>query len=130
MARAGALARNQTGNLIPMRTSQVEEAEVEQAIARVLQAEREAQDAVTRCASECAELVAAAHRHAGEVGARTERRIARWRENMGRMVERRVGELDSAAEAALCAEASDDGASGRLERAAAAVARELIGAAK
>ena len=113
-----------------MQAIQNEEAEVELAIAHVLQAESEAQDAVTRCKAECAELIAEAHRQAGDIAARAERRSARLRERMGAAVEKRILEIGRPVEPEPVEKAVDDTGRERLERAAAAMARELIGAAR
>lgn len=113
-----------------MRADQIEDAEVEQAIGRVLQAEREAQETVARCKDECAERVTVAHRRAVEIAVRAERRIARLREAMGAAVETQIAEIGRALEPEQAGKPMADAGRGHLERAAAAVARELTGAAE
>jgi len=106
-----------------------EEAQVDQAIARVLRAERDAQQAITHCQAECRELVAAAHRRAEAISAQAERRIATLREKIGVAIEQRIGELENTAGPGPLAQAEDDPLHERLRRAAAAVADELTEAA-
>ena len=113
-----------------MPAGQIEDAEVEQAIGRVLQAEREAQEAVARCKAECAQRVADAHRRAGETAVRAEQRIARLREAIGAAVERQIAEIGGAVEPEQAGKPVADAGRRHLERAAAAVARELTGMAE
>jgi hypothetical protein len=102
-------------------------AEDEAAIARVLQAEREAEEAIACCEAECADELARARRMAEDIAARAERRIALLTRRIAAAIEQQIVELESAA----IAEAhGGDNETAELARAADALARELTGAAE
>ena len=113
-----------------MRADYAQQAETEQAIALVLQTEREAEEAVARCKAECAELVAASRERAGKIHARAERRIAALREKLNARIKQQVREFDGAVAQASQECARDQASDELLSRAAGAVARELTGAEK
>jgi hypothetical protein len=101
-------------------------ASVDQAINRVLSAERDAREAVERCRAEAAAIHAAAAVRAGEIGRRTERRVKAAHLAADRAVERALKELLSADGGAVVHEAAaaDDP---RIDRAVEALADEIVG---
>lgn len=109
-----------------MRSDQTGNAEIEDAIATVLRAERDAEAAVERCKADCAAEVARARERAAEIAARAERRIAALNLRISSAVERRVRDLDALSAADVPRDEDD---AGDLNRAAAALVRELTGAA-
>jgi hypothetical protein len=112
-----------------MRIDPAQHAEAEAAIARVLQAEREAEGAIARCRADCAAEVAQARKRAGEIAARAERRIAALTRSIAAAIERRILDLDAAVP--VQTESGDErDESAALRRAAEALARELTGAAE
>jgi vacuolar-type H+-ATPase subunit H len=113
-----------------MQADRAQQAEVEQAIARVLQAEREAEDAVARCKLECAERVAASRERARNIQARAERRIAALREKSDAPIVQQIRELEGAAAPSLREAAGDRASDELFIQAAVAVAHELAGAEK
>lgn len=110
-----------------MRSDQAGNAKIEEPIAAVLRAEREAEAAVERCKADCVAEVARARQRAAGIAARAERRIAALNLRIGSAIERRIRDLDSASAADV--PGLEDEA-GDLSRAAAALARELIGAGR
>jgi hypothetical protein len=108
-----------------MRSDQAGNAEMDDAVATVLRAEREAEAAVERCKADCAAEIARARERAAEIAARAEHRIAALNLRFSSAVERRVQELE-ALSAADVPGSEDDGVD--LSRAAAALVRELTGA--
>lgn len=99
---------------------------VEDAIARILGAEREARESVARCELECAQRLAAARDRAREIGARAERRSSALARRIDDNAERRVRELEqtpATSPGARDAASADE----TLDRAAAALVRELTG---
>jgi len=111
-----------------MRADHAEQAEVEEAIARILQAERDAREAVGRCEAQAAARVAAAREQAAAIDARADRRIAALRARIDAAVDRRVAELDASDPKAGPATGHDPAADELFSRAAAAALRELTGA--
>lgn len=65
-----------------------------QAINRVLQAEREAGEAVAACEQEARAILQAAQRHAGRIARRTDERISRMQMRTSQRVAQRIGELE------------------------------------
>ena len=112
-----------------MRIDPAQLAEAESAIARVLQAERDAESAIARCKADCAADVAQAQKRAGEIAARAEHRIAALNRRIAAAIERRILELDAAAPVQTESGGERD-ESVVLRRAADALARELTGAAE
>jgi len=104
------------------------QAGAEEAIAAVLRAERDAQEAVARCAAEAAALVAAARSRSEEIRARAERRIGSLRGKIAAGVERRIAALPAASASGSPGE--DPAQDERLRRAAAALVEELTGASR
>jgi vacuolar-type H+-ATPase subunit H len=113
-----------------MRANPAQQADVEQAIARILQAEREADEAVARCKVECAERAAASRERARKIQARAERRIAALRGKFSVPVSERIRDLDGAVAQPPREAARELASDELLSRAAGAVARELTGAEK
>ncbi len=111
-----------------MRANPDQQAEVERAIARVLQTEREADEAVARCKGECAELLAASRERARGIHTRAERRIAALREKFNVPVGEPVRKLEGDVPQPLQETAREFTSDELLSRAAVAVARELTGA--
>jgi hypothetical protein len=110
-----------------VRIDPAQQAEAEAAIARVLQAERDAEAELARCKAECAAELARARQEAERIAARAERRIAVLNRRIAAAIEERIRELD----AALPPDTANAGGpeeSAALERAADALARELTGA--
>jgi cell division septum initiation protein DivIVA len=99
----------------------------EDAMAKVLRAEREARDAVERSKVEAGQLAEASRSSARAVAERTERRIRAAVNAFERELAQRLGEID--AEAALIAAPHALGADelAALGRAVRAIARELAG---
>jgi hypothetical protein len=110
-----------------MRTDPAHNAEIEADIARVLQAERDAEAAVARCKVDCEAEVAQARRRAEEIAARADRRIAALNRKIAAAIERRILELDAVVPEGRSGGGRDESA--ELRRAADALARELTGAA-
>jgi len=112
-----------------MEAHQAQEEHAERAIARVLEAERQAREAIARCAEERARLVSEAQAGALAIAARGERRIGALRARMAQATEQQI--------AALQRRPVDEESIGpaervteRLQRAVAAVADELAGGAE
>lgn len=112
-----------------MRIDPAQRAEAEAAIARVLQAERDAEAAIARCKADCAAELARARQQAGEIAARAERRIAALNRRIAAAIERRILDLDAAAPVQTGSGGERD-ESAVLRRAAEALVRELTGAAE
>jgi vacuolar-type H+-ATPase subunit H len=100
---------------------------VDDAINRVLMAEREAREAVEQCRGEAARILAAAEEAAREVSSRAEGRIQSVRGTADRAVERALAELRiEAGGQPRGGDASREG--GRLDRAVDALIDEILGA--
>jgi hypothetical protein len=110
-----------------MRIDPAQQAEAEAAIARVLQAERDAEAEFARCKAECAAEVARARQEAERIAARTERRIALLNRRKAAAIEKRILELDAALPRDT-AGAGGQEESAALMGAAETLARELTGA--
>ncbi len=115
----GRLAKNNAMNGEPNRSC------AEAAIARVLKAEIAAKEDAARCAEEARSILERASVRAQAIAARTDARIVRMRETLRSRTAREIQALDSgtpqgAPESSRCE---------RIERAAAALARELTVAA-
>ena len=68
-----------------------------EAMNRVLQAEREAGEAIAACRQEARDILQAAQRHANRIAARADERISRMQLRSARQVADRVRELEHAA---------------------------------
>jgi len=112
-----------------MRIDPAQQAEGEAAIARVLQAERDADEEFARCKAECAAESARAREEAERITTRAERRIAMLNRRIAAAIEERILELDAALPPDT-AGAGGQEESAALMRAAEALARELIGASR
>jgi vacuolar-type H+-ATPase subunit H len=110
-----------------MRSDEAGTSEVEDAIATVLRAERDAEEAVERCRADCAAEVARAREGAAGIAARTERRITALNTRISSTIDRRVRELEALSESDV---RNGEGDAADLDRAAAALVRELTGAAR
>ena len=112
-----------------MRTDPARNAETEAAVARVLQAERDAEAAIVRCRADCAAEVARARQRAEEIAARAERRIAALNRKIAADIERRILELDATVPVGA-GSGNERDESAALNQAADSLARELIGAGR
>jgi hypothetical protein len=99
------------------------------AIERVLQAEREARDAVASCEREARALVEEAHRHALRVAERTTARIAAARARVTMRVADAARQCEAQAAALPVKTRMDPADDQRIAPAVAAVAAELTGEA-
>lgn len=99
------------------------------AIARVLQAEGEARDAVASCERDAQRLVQEARVRAQAISARADARIAAARAALAASVAAKIARLEAAG-AALERNAGDGGDPDSLEAAVAALAADLTGGAR
>lgn len=101
--------------------------EAEQAVARVLDAERGARDEVARCERQAARLVAEARQRVAGLHERTGARIERLRERMALTAERRLSGLRAEQEELALEPRPDAATLERLDAAIALLAAEIAG---
>ena len=115
--------------LTPMVKANGSTLDTSHAIARVLQAEAEARDAVAKCERDAQRVVQTAKARARAISDRADARIASAHTALAGRVAADVERLEAEG-AALEAKAGDSPDSGRLAAAVAALAAELTGAAR
>jgi F0F1-type ATP synthase membrane subunit b/b' len=101
----------------------------EAALAQVLQAEREAREAVAECRRRAETIVDAGRARARRIQARSEERIAALHVRADRTVGRTVAALAAEAQSLATPLVLDDGQRARLDRAIANLAAEVTGGA-
>lgn len=106
--------------------SRIDAASVDAAIARVLQAERDAREDVERCARDAETLVEQAHERARQVARRAAHRSVRVQRWSAAMLQRRLDEL-AERQARLAQASVQAGTPGLLQRAVEALAAQLTG---
>jgi hypothetical protein len=109
--------------------SRVDAASVDAAIARVLQAERDAREAVQRCAREAEALLEQANERAREVARRAAERSVRVQQGSAAALQRRLDDL-TAQQARLQHSALPADTPDRLRHAIAMLAAQLTGDAR
>jgi vacuolar-type H+-ATPase subunit H len=106
--------------------SRADAASVDAAIARVLQAERDAREDVQRCAREAESLVEQAHERCRQIARRAAHRSVRVQRWSAAMLQRQLDELE-AQQARLGQSAAPPRAPGELQHAVEALAARLTG---
>jgi len=96
------------------------------AIAQVLEAEREALEAIARCEAEAATLVATAREAARRIAARADRRLAAARARLGERASARKGLLDAEIARLRAEPGTQPAERPRLEDAVRRLAAELV----
>jgi hypothetical protein len=110
----------------PNDPSSIDPAAVDAAIARVLQSEREARDAVAQCTSDAEAIIERAQRQAREIARRAAQRAVRVQRWSADALQHRLAEL-AYQERQGDREPGEADASQRLKLAAARLAAELTG---
>lgn len=99
----------------------------EDAIQRVFDAEREAEEEIARCEAACSEALRAARQAAADIATRAEHRLAAFRRSLEASAEERIRALGARGVQDLRGDGPSESEGQRIARAAAALARELIG---
>ena len=101
--------------------------EDEHAIARVLEAERVAEEEVARCDAARNKALGAAREAVADVVTRAEHRLAARRRRLEAVADERIRALEASGDEELRSARPKESERERIARAAAALARELIG---
>lgn len=104
-----------------------DEADAEQAINRVLEAEHQARDRVAHCQAQAEARLEAARERARRIAARTDARITSLRRQCEQQITEQVARLKDSAEAVRCQPLSGDARATQLGNAMRQLAARLTG---